>query len=164
MKNIFFIGASILIMVNIASLCSAKKAISKESENKKRELVVEIQDGVVHVGDKKDVEEGMKTMRRNDLVDPAYDYAILARNYYDEGNYEEAEKQCLKALKDGKKKIVFRSARRTLSYVYEATGRYDLAIKEIDWLLENVNVHAKPALVEKRKELQKLIDERKSSD
>ena len=40
---------------------------------------------------------------------------------------------------------------------YEATKRYELAIKEIDWLLDHVNEHAKPDLLKKKTDLEKLL-------
>lgn len=159
MRKIYFVFTTIFVTINVVLLCSCQKVQNDELKDKKRELVVDSQDGIMHIGTKKDVEAGMRTLRDNSRLDPADDYVMSARRNYKKGNYKKAEQECLKALKTAKHKIVFSSAHRTLLNIYETTGEYELAIKEVDWLLEHVSVYAKPGLIEKREELQELLSQ-----
>jgi len=158
MRNIFRVFIAMLLMMGTFTLCSCHKMSGEETIDKGEELAVEIQDGFAYMGKKEDVEAGMRTIQKNSRIDPADDYVISARRSFREGDYSTAEKECLEALRTAKHKIVFSSAHRTLLNIYEITKRYELAIKEIDWLLENVSVYAKPELIEKRKKLQKIIE------
>jgi len=113
------------------------------------------QDGVMLIDTKEDIEGAKKAAR--ELVDPANDYALEARRQYKQKQYDQAEQKALKAIKEAKHNIVRLSGHNTLLDIYEATKRYELAIKEIDWLLGHVNEHAKPDLLKKKAELEKLL-------
>lgn len=159
-RCLFIVCGVVVIIVSVVSISSCEqkpKAIKSEGIT-----VGGLPDkGIVIVGTKEQVEGTKKAMTK--LIDPADDYAISARGYYNEGNYEKAEQECLKAIRLGKHKIVHISAHGTLLKVYEATKEYELAIKEINWLLENVSIHAKPGLIEKKKELQVRLVEAKEN-
>jgi len=146
----------------VSALCalschSAQDAAKDGKAKGENQIVVEgmPKNDAVLIGTKEQIEGTKKDMK--ELVDPAYDHAVLARKYYINKEYDEAEQECLKALELGKQGVVKTSAHRTLSYVYEATKKYDLAIKEIDWLLQHVNEYAKPDLLKKKAALEQML-------
>ena len=157
-RRVFIITIIIIsVVVGTLSACSAQKIPKETNELKKEKIVVDglPEEGVMFVGTQEQVGKTKNDMK--ELIDPAYDNAILAREYYDKKDYVKAEQECLKALQLGKQGVVKASAHRTLSYIYEATERYDLAIKEIDWLLNNVNEYAKAELLQKRQKFQEML-------
>ena len=134
-----------------------QKGLAGVRKNNNSTADITFDQGVTLIGTKTHIEGARTAMK--ELVDPAVNYVIAGRNYYDNGDLKRAEEECLKALKTAKHSDVFRLAHRTLLHVYEATNRYDLALQEIDWLLDNVNEHAKPELLQCKERLQKLLQE-----
>jgi len=155
MKKVPHMLFMLVLLPCVLSACSPKDVANNKKETDKIVVDGMPENGVVFVGSKEQVEGAKKDMK--ELIDPAYDHAVLARRYYENKEYDKAEQKCLKALELGKQGVVKTSAHRTLSYVYEATKKYDLAIKEINWLLDHVNEHAKPDLLKKKADLEKLL-------
>jgi tetratricopeptide (TPR) repeat protein len=157
MKFNIILSVILLTLLGISSDCLAQNTTRETNESEKDAIVVEgaLEKGTIFVGTKDQIEGTKRSMK--ELMDPADDYAIRARDYYDRGDYDKAEQECLQALQLAKQGYVKTSAHRTLSYIYEKTKRYDLSIKEIDWLLQNVNEYAKPDLLKKKVELEKIL-------
>jgi len=134
----------------------------KMSETKKSKLVVGVsidkdtKQGYMFIGSQ---EEASKLKESDKLVDPVIDIATNAEEEYKKGNYAEAEKEALRAIKDANHGIVKHIAHNTLLKTYEATNNYGAAIKEIGWLLKNVNEQKKVELMEKKKRFEQLLSE-----
>lgn len=154
----------VMIVIFLCSMClvTSSCAQQKTEDNVVTEEVHEetTNSTMIFSGTKEEVEAGKKMYEAGKkIIDPAFDIVLLAERYYDKGDYEAALKETNKALKMSKSPIVDRAAHRNLLDIYKATEKYDLAIGEIDWLLDNVNEHAKPELLKKKEELQKLLSE-----
>lgn len=156
--------SSILLVLFI--MAGAMSALFYYSWNKnrtmeKRKITIETtfdegnKHGYMFVGSP---EEISKQKEMNELVDPVVDIVMNADDQYKKGNYGEAEKEALKALKLAKHGIVKHMAHNILMKTYETTKNYKSAILEIDWLLQHVNEYAKPDLLKKRAELEKLLN------
>jgi tetratricopeptide (TPR) repeat protein len=113
----------------------------------------------VFTGTKTQVEKGKRSFEDfQKKVDPALDIVLKVEDYYKNGEYDRAEATAQRALEQSKTSIVNNLAHSWLLDIYEVTKKYPQAIEEINWLLEHVNQYAKPALIEKKKQLQKILD------
>ena len=119
--------------------------------------------GYLLIGSKNEVEGGRKMIdSQDDVIDPAFSIVLDAERLYENGKYGEAEKEALEAIASAKHSIVTHSAHSTLLRIYEKTGRYEAAIKEIEWLLNVVNEQGRKDLLERRKDLvEKMQDKNK---
>jgi hypothetical protein len=150
---VIFIG---LIILGAISACSQDKSRDNNAKQKDKIIVDSLPEkGIMLVGNKKQVEGTKKSIK--ELIDPADDIAINAWELYKQKKYNEAEKEALRAISEAKQHIVKFSAHNTLLDIYEVTNNYDAAIKEIDWLLRNVNEPTKIGLIEKKKRFEKLL-------
>ncbi len=148
-----FIG---LLILGTISACSQDKP-KDNSAGQKDKIIVDTlpEKGIMLVGDKKQVEGIKKDIK--ELVDPADDIAINAWELYKQKKYRDAEIEALRAIREAKQHVVKFSAHNTLLDIYEATNNYDAAVKEIDWLLKNVNEQTKAGLIEKKKRFEELL-------
>jgi hypothetical protein len=148
-----FIG---LIMLGTISACSQDKPKGNSARQKDKIIVDTLPEkGIMLVGDNKQVEGTKKDIA--ELIDPADDIAINAWELYKQKKYSDAEKEALRAIRGARQHIVKFSAHNTLLDIYEATNNYDAAVKEINWLLKNVNEQTKIMLIEKRKKIEELL-------
>lgn len=148
-----FIG---LIMLGTISACSQDKPKDNSTGQKDKIIVDTVPEkGIMLVGDKKQIEGTKKDIK--ELVDPADDIAINAWELYKQKKYRDAEIEALRAIREAKQHVVKFSAHNTLLDIYEATNNYDAAVKEIDWLLKNVNEQTKAGLIEKKKRFEELL-------
>jgi len=147
MKKLMYIFFLMYIFLNVCDLC-----ISKEEEN----IVLKTHDNIVVAGpNEQSVERFIEGLKKYE--NSADKYAVRGSDYYDVGEYKKAEEESLKAIKLTKNSFTLVTAHSTLADVYEVTKRYELAIKEIDWLIKNVHKRAIPDLEKKKKELQNLL-------
>jgi tetratricopeptide (TPR) repeat protein len=156
MKNKILIVGLILVAIFLPFYLYQKSQIAS---GKTEKLTVDVSSeyGVTFIGTEKDVEGGKRAMGK--LVDPADSIVLNARELFRNGKYVEAEREVLKALKLAKHSIVRHLAHHTLLEIYEKTDKYDLAIEEIDILLDYVNEQTKIELLQRKENLQKMFQE-----
>jgi tetratricopeptide (TPR) repeat protein len=156
MKNKILIVGLILVAIFLSFYLYQKSQIAS---GKTEKLTVDVSSeyGVTFIGTEKDVEGGKRAMGK--LVDPADSIVLNARELFRNGKYVEAEREVLKALKLAKHSIVRHLAHHTLLEIYEKTDKYDLAIEEIDILLDYVNEQTKIELLQRKENLQKMFQE-----
>lgn len=148
---------TLICIFSVISYAMSGCSSREDSKYKNDKIVIDglPKEGVVMVGTKEQVSGAKKDAK--ELIDPANDYAMEARRLYKQKQYDQAEQEALKAIMEAKHNIVRLSGHNTLLDIYEVTKKYALAIKEIDWLLSNVNEHAKPELLKKKADLEKLL-------
>lgn|GEM_PF-2929720 len=154
---VIILSCSAILGISVA--CLLQTTSQKGNSSQSNEIMVESVSGkeIVLIGTKEQIERTKKDMK--ELIDPADDIAINAWELYKAKKYDEAEKEALKAIREAKQHIVKFSAHKTLLDIYEATDKHEAAINEINWLLDNVNEHAKPELLQCKERLQKLLQE-----
>lgn len=121
-KNLRFaiIGLSVILIVSAFSIYRAVKEIERGAEMSK------------HAGDflNPNTEAGKKAIK----IHEEYEHIDKGKKYQTEGKYDLAIEEYKKAeeLAEGGYKGI---SKRYLAEVYEKTGQYDLALKEIEWLI-----------------------------
>jgi tetratricopeptide (TPR) repeat protein len=157
-----------LITINICFALVSCAQESKEEPLTKDNLAMDVSfdkdksTAYVFTGTKTQVEKGKSSFEYfQKRVDPALDIVLNAGDLSRNGKYDKAETEARRALAQSKTRVVDMLAHSRLLRIYEATKKYPQAIEEINWLLEHVNQYAKPALIEKKKQLQKIVEEKK---
>lgn len=160
-KNILAIAFIFTLFIQVGCSSQAEdKVIHKKSEHVESSTAGS-QKLVVFAGKK----EGEAMIEGLKEIQPWANQVKKAANYEEEDDYKQAEIEYLKAIELSPDKADQGVARSGLIRIYEATGKYKLAIEQIDWLLaQGLRKDVTDKLLAQKQNLEKLLADQTRSN
>lgn len=142
MKNSLKIG-TVLLIITIAALLFVSRNLKRE------DLRIEaLGSNQIVVGSKSSAESFAEDLRKHDQY---WTHVHRARGYADAGKYSESKVEYTKAIATSRGAGDVWMVRDGLKDMYVKSGQLDLAVQEIEWLMQN---NKRPDVI------QSLIDEK----
>ncbi|GEM_PF-6188336 len=148
---LLFLALSFTVIYSFG--CSVKAEEQKSSSSKTG------QDNTLYILNSEKDAQGMKAMLETDdfrKIDEQWNHIHRARDYEKSNKYDLAEIEFKKAIEADKSDQGV--SRRGLARIYEASGKYEQALEQINWLLERTSrPDVKADLLTRKQTLEKRL-------